>query len=379
MATQTKATEPIATMRSGTQLPTEPAHHKRRVVKFNVYCAPLDERGANPLYNAKYDGDTSKLACTDSASYLTGSPYVLIDADTKAELARANFQAYTKVSVWRDGTRNLHALTPITIRDDVKKIALFIANDSYRSRRQYPLFPFDLPDSASTTINIFEIRTDLVLDFCDVNTLGAAPDTNSLKKAPSHTDEYFGFLTGDMWRKISHEFHNEVGTLCPIESISRPLLKGHPAHIPPESSLANVSSTRPAQIPRLPDQSENPQTHSGPVTGPYASGTPTTPRGGTGAPPQLSTKDGVETLSNVDWTAVLSPIYEAGAGSRSLDAFEVHIPLLQIKLTFAERSFANAINSSNDTNVRDAIRRTSPGTFAAILKAMWRCTLIRWH
>jgi hypothetical protein len=75
---------------------------------------------------------------------------------------------------------------------------------------------------------------------------------------------------------------------------------------------------------------------------------------------------------SVDWLTALTPIYASGAGLRSMASFSVNIPGLNITVTFTPRMFANAINTSTRTTIQQAMRRTSPRTFAVLLRAAWK-------
>ncbi|CAD6539785.1 hypothetical protein LMG28727_03682 [Paraburkholderia kirstenboschensis] len=52
--------------------------------------------------------------------------------------------------------------------------------------------------------------------------------------------------------------------------------------------------------------------------------------------------------------------------------FSVRVDALGITVTFTARAVANAVNTSSRTTVQQALRRTSPRAFAAVLKAAWR-------
>jgi hypothetical protein len=299
---------------------TQDAHCPTRKVTFVFYCAPLDD--GNPMYKLVYGTDASHKGITDSAPYLTHLPYVLIDADTNDVISptdssngkTATFPAKVHLagSSLRDGTRWTHTLGPINIPDSVTRIALHIANDAYQDRRNFQLFPWTVPQAAHSKVHIYELRSDLQSTFADQNHLDNLAD-NTLAAKPGAADEYFGYLNGDLWLSLSHEFtSDEITSLCPPQSLSRTVLQGQ-------------------------------------TTG------------------QQTTEQRA-----VDWATVLAPIYASGAGSRSMDRFSVTIDQLGITVTFANRALANAINTSNRTTVQQALSRTSPRTFAAILTAAWR-------
>jgi hypothetical protein len=311
-------------MACGVDQPTQSAQCLSRKISFVFYCAPRDDGNRNPLYTAAYGHDATHTGVTDSASYLTGLPYVVVDADTSKVIfpydsthgKTAKFGAKTSSSGLHDGTRNVHTLPPINIPNDVTRIALHIANDAFEQHRKFQLFPWTVPDAAHSTVHVYEMRTDLQDRFSTANQLGDTPSENSIAAKPHATNEYFGYLNGDLWLKISHEFtDDEITRLCPTETLSRPPLGG--------SEQA-------------------------------------------GGPPQSV---------SVDWATALQPIYGAGQNSRSFDSFSVQITALGITVKFAARAVANAINTSALTTVQQALRRTSPRAFAAILKAAWRLNI----
>jgi hypothetical protein len=315
---------PVGTMVCGANQPTQNAQCMTRKVSFVVYCAPRDDGNRNPIYTAVYGHDATHTGVTDSASYLTGLPYVVVDADTRKVIypydsthgKTAKFGVKTSSSGLHDGTRNVHTLPPINIPNDTKRIALHIANDAFEQHRSFQLFPWTVPDVAHSKVNIYEMRTDLQDRFSTENQLGNTPAENDIQIKPAATDEYFCYLNGDLWLKISHEFTNdEITRLCPPETLTR------------------ASSGSSAQ-------------------------------------------SGGSTQSvSVDWATTLQPIYESGENSRSFASFSVQIPALGITVKFAARAVANAINTSTRTTVQQALRRTSPRAFAAILKAAWRLNI----
>ncbi|AJX14650.1 hypothetical protein [Burkholderia ubonensis] len=314
---------PVGTMMCGADQPTQDAQCMARKISFIFYCAPRDDGGRNPMYTAIYGHDATYTGVTDSASYLTGLPYVVVDADTHkviypydgANGKTAKFGAKTSSNGLHDGTRNVHALPPINIPNDVTRIALHIANDAFHKHRNFQLFSWVVPSSAHSKVHIYEMRSDLQDRFSTENQLGSTPAENSIVAKPGASDEYFGYLNGDLWLKLSHEFtDDEIAQLCPPETLSR---------------TAIGSSAQ-------------------------------------GGSPQSVT---------VDWSTTLRPIYGAGENSRSMDSFNVQISALGITLKFAARAVANAINTSTRTTVQQALRRTSPRAFAAILKAAWRLNI----
>lgn len=318
------AQNPVGSMSSGQNMPTQQVTVANRMVTFVFYCAPRDDNNLNPLYTALYGHDASRTAVTDSASYLTGLPYVVVDADTKSVIypydstggKTAKFGPKTSLNSLHDGTRNVHTLTAIHIPDNVRRIALHIANDAFQQNRKFQLFSWEVPEVAHSKVHIYEMRTDLQDAFSSVNNLGSTPAENAVATKPGSVNESFGYLNGDLWLKISHEFlDDEIAQLCLPEILTRPVL-GNPAQ--DSGSSQNVT---------------------------------------------------------VDWANALRPIYSAGVGSRSLDAFSVQILALGMTLKFAARAVANAINASTTTTVQQALRRTSPRTFAAILKAAWRLNI----
>jgi hypothetical protein len=314
----------IDSIPSGQNMPTQQVTVANRIVTFVFYCAPRDDNNLNPMYTAVYGHDASHTAVTDSASYLTGLPYVVVDADTMRVIypydsthgKTAKFGQKTSLNSLHDGTRNVHTLPAIHIPYNVQRIALHIANDAFQENRRFRLFPWIVPDVAHSKVHIYEMRTDLQSAFSSGNNLGSTPAENVIAAKPGFANEYFGYLNGDLWLKTSHEFtDNEISQLCPPEMLTR-------------SVLGN------------------------------------------------SAQDSGNTQSvSIDWAHTLQPIYNAGVGSRSMDAFSVRIPPLGITLKFAARAVANAINASAATTVQQALRRTSPRAFAAILKAAWHINI----
>lgn len=360
---------PVGTMICGPDQPTQDAHCTTRKVSFVFYCAPRDDGGRNPIYTAVYGHDAMHVGVSDSQSYLTGLPYVIVDADTKnviypTDTETRPFMAPASSSALHDGARFMYTLPPINIPNNVSRIALHIANDAYKKHRSFQLFPWSVPDSAHSKVHVYEIRTDLQERFSTENQLGDVPVENSIAAKPGVTDEYFCYLNGDLWLEISHEFTNdEITQLCPAETLSRATHGGPPA-------VAGSNGGVPSQ-----NGGSHPGSTANGVPG-VNGGAPGAPNGagvaasvGVSAP--SSNPAGTETLA-VDWGVTLAPIYGAGEGSRSLDPFTVVIPNLGITLRFAARAVANAINTSSRTTVQQALRRTSPRAFAAILKASWR-------
>lgn len=357
---------PIGSMMTGTNMPTQQVTVTDRLVSFVFYCAPLDRY--NSMYTDVYKADSSKWGVTDSASYLTRLPFVVVDADTKKVIypssgAYKEFPNRIYTNSLRDGKRSVHTLEVVHIPDEVKRIALHIANDAFKYHRNFQLFPWTVPDAAHSKVHIYELRSDLQKEFRKANDLPSVPSENTLVVKAASTNEYYGFLTGDLWRQISHEFTDvDISRLCPSASMSRNAIAGDMPHPP-------VAAQRsPATVPRMANpvtpHSDGPHVYSGPVTG----GSSPAP---VSAPTLPQVTANMETIA-VDWLATLAPIYASGAGSRSMAPFTVEIPNLGITLTFIAKALANAINTSNDTTIQQAIRRTSPRTFAAILKAAWR-------
>ncbi|MDR7009771.1 hypothetical protein ACW9YQ_04725 [Paraburkholderia strydomiana] len=306
-----------------------------RVVSFVVYCAPLDDAHNIPFANVFGNTDVAHRAVTDSASYLSTLPYVVIDADTEKVLfpvqaATGGTQSFParvalENNALHDGKRWKHSLPAIHIPDETRRIALHIANDAYADHRNFKLFSWSVPDAAHSKVHIYEVRADVKSEFARLNTLGQVPADNSLVEKPNVQNQYFGFLDGDLWLRISHEFTTaDIRRLCPPGTISRTCLT---------SAAASQSGV--------------------------ASGTP----GGLGAPDEQL---------HVDWSVALAPIYAAGQDSRSMNAFSVIVSQLGITVHFAARAFANAINSSARTTIQQALSRTSPRAFAAVLRAAWR-------
>ncbi|HZZ06630.1 hypothetical protein [Paraburkholderia sp.] len=313
---------PIGIMTCGQNQPTQDVNCMTRKVSFVVYCAPLDQ--GNSMYSDVYGNDTSHRGVTDSASYLTGLPYVVVNADTNdviypynsANGVTARFPAKVALpgnASLHDGTRWVHSLPPINIPDHVTRITLHIASDAYRENRRFQLFPWTVPDAAHSKVRIYELRSDLQDKFAARNPPLANLPENTLAAKQGADNEYYGYLNGDLWLKISPEYDDGAITrLCPPETLTRTALHG--------------------------------QVEGEPIS----------------------------EQAIVDWMAVLQPIYAAGANSRSMAPFNVRIVELGITVSFADRALANAINTSNRTTVQQALRRTSPRTFAALLKAAWR-------
>ena len=209
------------------------------------------------------------------------------------------------------------------------------------------MFPWTVPDVAHIKVHIYEIRADLQDKFSTENSLGSTPAENEIVAKPGATNEYFGYLNGDLWLKLSHEFtDDEITRLCPPETLSRPTL-GSSA---PSGSAPPQSATAGGTIPQGADQNGV---------------TPQNVAQSVAAPQSVA----------IDWATTLQPIYSAGVDSRSMDAFSVQISQLGITLKFAARAVANAINTSANTTVQQALQRTSPRAFAAILKAAWRLNI----
>jgi hypothetical protein len=313
---------PIGTMMCGQNQPTQNVQCMTRKVSFVFYCAPLDQ--GNPMYNAVYGTDMSHRGITDSASYLSGLPYVVVNADTNDVIypynspngATARFPAKVALpgnASLHDGSRWVHSLPPINIPDHVARVALHIASDAYREHRRFQLFPWTVPDAAHSKVHIYEVRSDLQDAFVSRNPPLANLPENTFAAKQGTDNEYYGYLNGDLWLQISPEYNDAAITLlCPSETLTRTALQGQ-------------------------------------VVG------------------QQNSEQAV-----VDWMTVLQPIYATGANSRSMAPLNVRIAELNITMSFAERALANAINTSNRTTVQQALRRTSPRTFAALLKAAWR-------
>jgi hypothetical protein len=360
----------IGSMSSGTNMPTQSVTVKHRLVTFVFYCAPRDDLPENLIYNAVHPHDSSKQGVTASASYLTKLPFVVIDADTKKVIYPssgnyAEFPGKTLTESLHDGKRNVHSLPVIHLPVDVKRIALHIANDAFKYHRNFQLFPWTVSDAAHSKIHVYELRSDVQEKFAQQNNLTSAPSENTLAVKSASTDEYYGFLTGDLWRQVSHEFTDaDISRLCLPETISRNALAGDMPH-PPGAAYPSPASAAGASNAVAPHP-DGPHAYVGSVTG--GSSSPSAP---VAVPAQPQVAGNVETLA-VDWLATLAPIYAAGADSRSMASFTVEIPTLGITLTFVAKALANAINTSDNTTVQQAIRRTSPRTFAAVLKAAWR-------
>jgi hypothetical protein len=315
--------------------PTQSAQINERLVQFVFYCAPRDDVAQNAVYRDVHPNDTEHRGVTDSASYLNGLPYVVIDADTKNVIYPLRPHKYDVFPrklpsdrALHDGARSMHRLATVHVPIGVRRIALHIANDTYSLRRALQLFPFSVPDSVLTTIRIYEIRSDLQRRFGELNNIGLPPTENELALVPNVEGEYYGYLTGDLWRRLSHEFSDRnISDLCPPESLQRSQLR--------DPAIAGVNQPEIREF------------------------------------PSFQVQENQETLS-VNWVEALAPICSAGANSRSMNSLATQIPGLNINLTFRARTFANAINCSDITTIQDAIRRTSPRAFAATLKAAWR-------
>ena len=346
---------PIGRMTCGQNMPTQAVQCALRKVAFYVYCAPLDQ--SNPMYREVHGDDNSRLAITDSAPYLTGLPYVLVDADTKqviypynhAKTGPAVFPGKTVVSSMGDHARCLHALPVINVPDGVRRIALHIANDAFKGRRNFQLFPWIVPDAPSSAVHIYEVRSDLQSKFSVKNSLGLLPTENSIAPKPDSENEYYAYLNGDVWLNISHEYTDEdICSLCPPETITRSVSTGQSSNL---TLSINGAGSRPTGLAESAGRPLNEEVHS------------------VAAPPD--TQQRTEEI-HVDWATTLAPIYAFGRDSRSTDRFEISIGDMSITLIFAARALANAILTSDRTTVQQALRRTSPRTFAAILKAAWR-------
>lgn len=360
-------------MVSGPNMPTQQVTSLHRMVTFIIYCAPRDDKNLNPMYTAVYGHDEAHRAVTDSASYLTGLPYVAVDAKTKKVIypidsshgKTAVFGQKTSLTGLNDGTRNVHTLPPIPIPDHVTRIALHIANDAYQENRNFQLFAWDVPDFSHSKVHIYELRSDLQEKFSELNHLGNTPPENSVAAKPGTVDEYFAYLNGDLWLSLSHEFTDaDITRLCPPETISRNLAGGNNLQHALPNSPASLGPTQ-ATAGNTPPRADGPHVFSGPVTGGQINSA------AIASVSQPHIAGNIEQLE-VDWLVTLTPIYAAGAGSRSLEKFNVEIPTLGIMLVFGYGAVANAINASNSTTVQQALRRTSPRAFAAILKAAWR-------
>ncbi|WP_128594469.1 hypothetical protein [Paraburkholderia kirstenboschensis] len=239
---------PIGTMMCGPNMPTQVAQCMTRKVSFTFYCAPRDDLDDNQIYHGAYDTDVTHRGVTDSAPYLTGMPYVLVDADThaviypynSAEGRTATFPANVSMNTLQDGQRFRHSLPPINIPDHVTRIALHMANDAYLSHRNFQLFAWTVPDAAHSKVHVYEVRSDLQGRFAERNQLGTPPAENTLAVKPGTADEYHGYLNGDVWLSISHEFtDDEITRLCPPETLSRALLPGqHP--VAPQDTAGNA-------------------------------------------------------------------------------------------------------------------------------------------
>lgn len=220
---------PIGTMMCTQNQPTQNVNCLTRKVSFVFYCAPLDE--SNSMYEAAYgSGDVTHRAITSSASYLNNLPFVVVDADTNqviypynnANGQTAAFGPKVHSNTLHDGARWVHSLPPINIPNHVNRIALHIANDAYQGYRRFQLFPWTVPNSAHCRVNVYELRSDLQERFSDANQLGQSPAENTLAAKPGAADEYYGYLNGDVWLSISHEFTDqEITRLCPPETLSR--------------------------------------------------------------------------------------------------------------------------------------------------------------
>ncbi|WOD18753.1 hypothetical protein [Paraburkholderia kirstenboschensis] len=360
-------------------MPTQIAQCMTRKVSFIFYCAPRDDQHLNPMYHAMYSNDDTRTGVTDSAPYLTGMPYVLVDADTHAVIYPYNStngrtatfpnKEQMNPNALQDGLRFMHSLPPVNIPDHVTRIALHIANDAYLSHRNFQLFAWTVPDAAHSKVHVYEVRSDLQRRFAERNQLDTPPAENTLAVKPGTADEYHGYLNGDVWLSISHEFtDDEITRLCPPETLSRALLPGqHP--VAPQGTAGNaIAPVPPAAAPGMQAVQLIQQTYAGPITGVPHPPLPV-PQPHPPTPPQ--TAGNTQSLP-VDWVAVLQPIYGAGAGSRSMAPFSVRVDALGITVTFTARAVANAVNTSSRTTVQQALRRTSPRAFAAVLKAAWR-------
>ncbi|RAR59941.1 hypothetical protein C7401_11070 [Paraburkholderia unamae] len=351
-------------------MPTQQVTVTDRLVSFVFYCAPLDRY--NGMYSDLHGLDTSKYGVTDSASYLTRLPFVVVDVDTKKVIyptsgAYKEFPGRTYTSALHDGKRSVHSLDAIHIPDEVKRIALHIANDAFRYHRNFQLYPWTVPDAAHSKIHIFELRSDVQNKFIEKNNLPSIPSENTLVVKSAPTNEYYGFLTGDLWRKVSHEYTDaDISRLCPSGTISRNALAGDMPH--PQVAAHPSHALVPAMTNAVTPHSDGPHAYVGPVLG---GSSPASVPAVVSAPALPQVTGSVETIA-VDWLATLAPIYAAGAGSRSMAPLTVEIPTLGITLTFIGRALANAINTSDNTTIQQAIKRTSPRTFAAALKAAWR-------
>lgn len=361
-------------MVSGPNMPTQQVTSMNRMVTFIIYCAPRDDNNLNPMYTAEYGHDATHTAVTDSASYLTRMPYVVVDADTKKviwPLASSHQEcdvilSVSSTSALHDGQRKVHTLLPIHVPDTVNRIALHIANDASRHRRNFQLFPWTVSDAAHSKVHIYEVRSDLKRRFIDRNNLQTPPD-NALIAKPNVAGEYYGCLDGDLWLRVSHEFTDvDITRLCPPETISRNLLAGTSQANPHAGAHPQTSPVQQSTSGGVAPHADGPHAYAGPITGSPATSAPMP-----GPIVQPSVVGNAEQLQ-VDWQTTLAPIYTAGADSRSMESFTVEIDNLGITLIFTARALANAINTSNSTTIQQALRRTSPRTFAAILKAAWR-------
>ncbi|MFM0241866.1 hypothetical protein [Paraburkholderia phytofirmans] len=359
-----------ATMATAQDMPTYDVTVTDRVVSFIIYCAPLDDAHNAPFANVFGSTDVAYRAVTDSASYLTTLPYVLIDADTEKVLfpvqaANGGTQSFParvalENNALHDGKRWKHSLPAMHIPDETRRIALHIANDAYADHRNFKLFSWSVPDAAHSKVHIYEVRADVKSEFAQLNALGQVPTDNSLVAKPDVQNEYYGYLDGDLWLRISHEFTAaDILRLCPAGIISRTSLTSTAAS---QSGAANGILSLP---------STSAQTSAAAVGFQSGASSP-----GISSPTaQNGTPGATDEQLHVDWSVVLAPIYAAGHDSRSMNAFNVAIPELGITVNFGVRAFANAINSSARTTIQQALCRTSPRAFAAVLRAAWRLNI----
>ncbi|CAD6560529.1 hypothetical protein LMG27952_07159 [Paraburkholderia hiiakae] len=365
---------PVGSMSSGQNMPTQQVTVISRLVSFVIYCAPRDDHGLNPMYTTLYGGDDRHTGVTDSASYLNNMPYVIVDADTKKVIYPTpsshkefeKIQSVSSTNTLRDGQRKMHALPPIHIPDDVSRIALHIANDSFHYSRTFQLFPWTVPDVAHSKVHIYELRSDLRERFSSQNHL-PNPSDNTLAAKPGAAAEYFGYLDGDLWLRISHEFtDSDITRLCPPETISRNLLAGASQANPLAGVHPQTTPVQQEALGGMAPHADGLHAYVGPITGAPVISAPTP------APTAQPSVVGSVEQVHVDWLATLAPIYAAGEGSRSMAPFTIEIGDMAITLAFISRALANAINTSTNTTIQQALRRTSPRTFAAILRAAWR-------
>lgn len=358
------------TMVNGQNMPLHPHPHPHRVVYFKIYCAPLDDRPANQPYHDVHGNDPKYYGVTKSASHLRWMPFVVVNvvnAETESVIYPppppnghddpAIILNRTQESALHDGHRYVHELPPIPVPDNVTQIALHIGNDAYKRNRKFKLFLWTVPDVAQSTVHIYEIRSDLQNAFKSRNSLPVVPPENELVVKNAATAEYYGFLNGDIWKEISHEFTDaDITRLCPPETLSRNHLQSNAQSASGAAHPSTGSSS--AQAPTQPQPTGAGAAH------------PST------APTQTQVAGSVDTL-HVDWLATLRQIYDLGKDLRSMIPLSVTLDGFNITLDFIYTAFANAINTSARTTVQQALRRTSPRTFAVLLRAAWKLHINR--